>query len=443
MSSVPVHPDRDRRDRILDGVAAAVDLLMEDHRWQHALPRVLDVLGIATGVSRVYYFTLTREVGGRVLASQINEWAAEGVQPQIDNPDLQGIDMAEAGFDRWLGMLEAGEPVHGDVVDFPESERPILEMQDIKSLVVQPVAADRTLVGFIGFDACNEIKSWTSAEVGVLRIAARTLGAGILRETREKAWRQSEQMAALGRMASGVAHDFNNLLTVLSASLQLARLGLQGDGGEIARRSALSSLDTSDRALTQATSLVRRLLDFGRARGGRPERVVVPELLGDARPLIEQAVGRGVRVTIRCLTDVPPVRMDPAQLRQVIMNLASNARDAMPEGGDFEIEISAMDGAAAGSSPTSSGGSGSDGAPGRWVVLTISDTGTGIPETIRERIFEPFFTTKPPEQGTGLGLANAYSNVRAAGGRLTIREDGRPGTTFRIELPGDGMSIDA
>jgi signal transduction histidine kinase len=220
-------------------------------------------------------------------------------------------------------------------------------------------------------------------------------------------------------------------------------LGLQGEGGEVARRSALSSLDTSDRALTQATSLVRRLLDFGRARGGRPERVVVPELLGEARPLIEQAVGRGVRVTIRCVADVPPVRMDPAQLRQVILNLASNARDAMPEGGDFEIEVSAMDDAAVGSGTSSSGSPGSDGASVTWVVLTIHDTGTGIPETIRERIFEPFFTTKPPEQGTGLGLANAYANVRAAGGRLAIREDGRPGTTFRMELPGDRLSIDA
>jgi signal transduction histidine kinase len=443
MSSVPAQHREDRRDRILDGVAAAVDLLLEEDHWQQALPGVLRALGIATGVSRVYYFTLTREVGGAVLASQIAEWVAEGVEPQIDNPDLQRLDMHEAGFGRWLTLLEAGEPVHGDVAEFPEPEQPILQMQDIKSLVVQPVAAGRTLVGLIGFDACNETKSWSSIEVGVLRIAARTLGAGILRESREQAWRQSEQMAALGRMAAGVAHDFNNLLTVLSASLQLARLGLEGEGGEVTRRSALSSLETSDRALTQATSLARRLLDFGRARGGRPERVVIPDLLADMRPLIEQAVGRRVRVSIRCVADVPPVRMDPAQLRQVILNLAGNAHDAMPEGGDFEIEVSTLDGVGADQAAASSGSRGSDGASGTWVVLTMHDTGTGIPETIRERIFEPFFTTKPPEQGTGLGLANAYANVRAAGGRLTIRDDGRPGTTFRMQLPGDRLSTDA
>jgi signal transduction histidine kinase len=428
----PVQNREDRRDRVLDGVAAAVDLLLEDDHWQEALTRMLEVLGRATGVSRVYYFAFHHAPDGRVLTSQVAEWVADGVEPQIDNPDLQGLDMNEAGFGRWMDLLGRGEPVHGDIADFPESERPILEAQDIKSLLVQPVMAGRNLVGLIGFDACEETKSWTSVEVGVLRIAARTLGASILRDTREQAWRQTEQMAALGRMASGVAHDFNNLLTVVSATHQLVRLGLEG--GENARRSALSSLETSERAVTQATSLVRRLLDFGRSRGGRPERVVIPELLEDMRPLIEQAVGRGVRVALRSVTDVPPVRIDPTQLRQVILNLAGNARDAMPDGGDFEIEVSSIDGASTSATATSSG---------RSVVISVHDTGTGIPHSIRDRIFEPFFTTKSLEQGTGLGLAIAFASIRTAGGHLSLRDDGRRGTTFRIELPVDGSSIDA
>ncbi len=430
MSVDSIQSREDRRDRILEGVAAAVDLMMEDDHWQDALDRVLEVLGIATGVSRVYYFEIMHNGGGRATTSQIAEWVAEGVEPQIDNPDLQNLDMHAMGFGRWMDLLGRGEPVYGDIAEFPESERALLEAQDIKSLIVQPVVAGSTLVGLIGFDACDTTLSWTSNEVGVLRIAARTLGAAIHRDTREQAWRQTEQMAALGRMASGVAHDFNNMLTVVSASLQLARLGL--DGGDAARRSALSSLDTSDRAVAQATSLVRRLLDFGRSRGGRPERIAVPELLGDMRSLIEQAVGRGVRVELRCVSDVPPVRMDPVQFRQVILNLAGNARDAMPGGGQITIEVSTL---ADREASTPSDGAG-------WVVVSVHDDGTGIPESIRERIFEPFFTTKSPEQGTGLGLATAYANVRAAGGRLTLWDDRRSGTTFRIELPADVRSID-
>ena len=143
------------------------------------------------------------------------------------------------------------------------------------------------------------------------------------------------------------------------------------------------------------------------------------------RPLIEQAVGRGVRVELHSVEDVPPVRMDPTQLRQVILNLAGNARDAMPDGGEFSIEVSTIDGATTAA------------VPARTVVISVHDSGTGIPKSIRDRIFEPFFTTKSMEQGTGLGLAISFASIRTAGGHLSLREDGRRGTTLRIELPAD------
>lgn len=418
---------RDRRDRILDGVTVATDLLMDDRPWREALPDVLGVLGRASVVSRVYFFDLHGRPEGQVLATQTAEWVGEGVEPQIDNPELQDLDMHEAGFGRWLELLRAGDPVVGNIADFPDSERPILEAQDIKSLLVQPVLAGEELVGLIGFDACESVHHWKTIEVRVLRIAARVLGAAMHRERREQAWRRTERMAALGRMASGVAHDFNNLLAVVSASSQLARIGL--DGGESACRSARASLDTTDRAVDQAASLVRRLLEFGRGSRGTAEEIAIPEVLADMRPLIEQAAGPNTRVRIRSIPRVGVVRMDPFQFRQVILNLAGNARDAMPDGGTLDIEVSEIAAGASGSQ-----GDGSRGCTER-VLVTVSDDGTGVPRSIRDRIFDPFFSTKPAEQGTGLGLATAYGSVTAAGGRLFLVDDDRKGTTFRIELP--------
>lgn len=429
--TVSIHPRlHDRRDRILEGVSVASDLLMADRPWRAALPEVLDVLGRASAVSRVYYFDLEHQDDGRVLASQVAEWVNEGIEAQIDNLDMQGLDMEESGFARWMTCFSIGEPVFGDIADFPPAERPILESQDIKSILMQPVVAGDELVGLIGFDACEAPQNWTGVEVQVLRIAARVLGAAMHRERREQAWRQSERMAALGRMASGVAHDFNNLLAVVSASSQLARLGL--DGGESAQRSARASLDTTDRAVDQAASLIRRMLEFGRGSIGATERIVVPEQIAEMLPLIEQAAGPNTRVRIHDRSRIGIVRMDPFQFRQVILNLAGNARDAMPEGGDLEIEVSEV--------PAGSVGPGKAGAAnarcrGDLVVVSVRDDGTGIPTSICDRIFEPFFSTKSAEKGTGLGLSIAYGNVTTAGGRLLLVDDNRQGTTFRIELP--------
>ncbi len=436
--TVSIHPRlHDRRDRILEGVSVASDLLMDDRPWRAALPEFLDVLGRASAVSRVYFFDIEHQKDGRYLASQVSEWVSDGVEAQIDNLEMQDVDMEEAGFGRWMTCFSNGEPVFGDIADFPEAERPILESQDIKSILMQPVVAGDELVGLIGFDACDAPQHWTNIEVQVLRIASRVLGAAVYREHREQAWRQSERMAALGRMASGVAHDFNNLLAVVSASSQLARLGI--DGGESAQRSARASLDTTDRAVDQAASLIRRMLEFGRGSIGATERILVPEQIMEMLPLIEQAAGPNTRVGIHDHSKVGIVRMDPFQFRQVILNLVGNARDAMPDGGDLEIEVFDIP---AGSVDPGKGIAAEARCRGDRVVVTVRDDGTGIPTSICDRIFEPFFSTKSAEKGTGLGLSIAYGNVTTAGGRLLLVDDTRQGTTFRIELPAlrDGAS---
>jgi signal transduction histidine kinase len=262
--------------------------------------------------------------------------------------------------------------------------------------------------------------------VNVLRIAALTLGGVLSREEHEERLRQAEQMAALGRMAGGVAHDFNNLLTVLSGSLDLSRLGLEGD--EASRRIALESLDTAEGAIQQATSLVRRLLEFSRGRVGRPERMHLGALLDRMQPVLEQAAGSGVRILREPVDPEAMVNLDPVQLEQVLLNLVVNARDAMPRGGRLWIQAELLDilpGMARPEGP----------APGAWVRLTVRDEGVGMEPEVRDRIFEPFFTTRSAQRGTGLGLATVYGNVRAAGGQIRVDSTPGRGTTFRIDLP--------
>jgi signal transduction histidine kinase len=418
-------PDQ-RRDRILEAVARAVDRLAEPGPLAAALPDVLRLLGEATGVSRVYHFEYGPDASGRSLCSQTAEWCAPGVEPQIDNPELQGLDLVEAGFGRWVQRLSEGLSVYGDIADFPESEQPLLEVQDIRSLLVQPVLTGGLLRGLIGFDACERVQSWQPLEIDVLRIAARAIGGVLARQEDAERLRRTEQMAALGRMAGGVAHDFNNLLTVLSGTLDLARIGLEGDA-EVARM-ALDSLDTAESTVEQATALVRRLLDFSRGREGRPQRLRLGELLDRVQPLLEQAAGSGVELVREpCRGDLE-LLLDPVQLEQVLLNLVVNARDAMPRGGRLWIGARAHEVPPGHRLPT-------DPFPGRWVRLTVRDEGVGMEPAVAEHIFEPFFTTKTSERGTGLGLATVYANVTAAGGRIAVESAPGRGTTFRIDLP--------
>ena len=159
-----------RRDRVLATVVRCAELFAIEAPWRDLVPSALAVLGEATGVSRVYLFEVVRGSRGERIASQRFEWCAPGVTPQIDNPDLQGIDLIPNGYGRWVERMEAGEPVYGDVEDFPESERDLLRAQDILSLLVQPIQAGARWWGFVGFDACAARQAWDRVEVDVLRI---------------------------------------------------------------------------------------------------------------------------------------------------------------------------------------------------------------------------------------------------------------------------------
>jgi anti-anti-sigma regulatory factor len=182
---------------VLSAVGYAAAQFLGTSDWERSVSDVLGQLGRATDVSRVYVFEMHHGDGGKLLASQRWEWAAEGVAPQLDNPDLLDMPFEEAGFGRWIEVLASQEPIHGLVRDFPAGERAILEPQDIVSLAVLPIFVDDVWWGFIGFDECRKERDWSVPEVQALRAAAGLFGAAIQHQRARAALRQSLAQEAL------------------------------------------------------------------------------------------------------------------------------------------------------------------------------------------------------------------------------------------------------
>lgn len=422
-----------RRDAVLAAVTRASERLSEPQPWSTLVDEALRILGEATRVSRVYVFEVDHREGVECV-SQRFEWCAPGVTPQIDNPGLQGVPLDAGGYTRWGELLRNGQPVFGDIEDFPESERPLLEVQEIKSILVQPIFEGARWWGFMGFDACDAVQSWERAEVDTLRIAALLLGAAIHRQTRESQMREVQKLEALGRMASSVAHDFNNVLMVIAGAMELLKGELEATEARPLTEGPHSVM--IEQALERAGTLTRRLLEFSRRRTGAPQVLCPLELLRREEPLLRQAVGPRVQLRIFQGGDgrpIAPIRIEPTEFAQVVLNLAVNARDAMPAGGELLFDVSTVDGK---NSPASDSPAPFDlMTEGRWTVVRVTDCGDGMPPEVLEHAFEPFYTTKGRERGTGLGLSTVQGIVTAAGGRIRVSSTVGRGTEFRVYFP--------
>ena len=245
------------------------------------------------------------------------------------------------------------------------------------------------------------------------------------RERAEASLRQSQKMEAVGQLTGGIAHDFNNMLTGIIGSLDLMR-----------RRIAADRLDDLDRYMDAATSsaeraasLTQRLLAFSRRQSLDPQPLDINALIGAMSQLIEHALPEKVAMSLALGTALPTALADANQLENAILNLALNARDAMPEGGTLTIEtgLADLDAAHVATRP---------GLPvGHFVVVSVSDTGTGIPPELLEKVFDPFFTTKPQGQGTGLGLSMVYGFAQQSGGSVRIHSQPGLGTSVKLYLP--------
>jgi len=240
----------------------------------------------------------------------------------------------------------------------------------------------------------------------------------------EEALRQSQKMEAVGQLTGGIAHDFNNLLQVIIGNLEALQRGLP-DGSARLQRAAGNAMAGAQRA----ASLTQRLLAFSRRQPLNPRSVDPNALVGSMSDLLHRTLGEMIAVETVRGAGVWRVEVDPTGLEAAILNLAVNARDAMPDGGRLTIETANayLDEAYVRNH--------SEITPGQYVVISISDTGTGMDETTVAQAFEPFFTTKPVGQGTGLGLSQVYGFVKQSGGHLKIYSEPGDGTTIKIYLP--------
>ena len=240
----------------------------------------------------------------------------------------------------------------------------------------------------------------------------------------EEQLRQSHKMEAIGLLAGGIAHDFNNLLTVIRANAELLQQTLEPDATQ--RQDAAEII----RAANRAAELARQLLAFGRKQILQSAHFDLNAVLADVEPMLRRIIGEDIEVDARPSEGPSVVFADRGQLEQVLLNLVINARDAMPRGGLLTIELSNVH---LGEHDPRPGKSVTP--PGDYVLLSVSDTGVGIPREQLGRVFEPFFTTKDVGKGTGLGLSTLYGTVKQSGGYIWVDSEVGVGTTFRVYLP--------
>jgi two-component system cell cycle sensor histidine kinase/response regulator CckA len=243
------------------------------------------------------------------------------------------------------------------------------------------------------------------------------------RNTLQSQFHQAQKMEAIGRLAGGVAHDFNNLLTVM---LGFCEMLLEDDRHS---RTDRRDIEEIQKAALRAAELTKQLLAFSRKEIIEPKLLDVAAILAGMRPMLGRLIREDVRVVFGIRPNLAPIKADRGQLEQVIVNLAVNAQDAMRNGGILTIEADNVDIDEHFSSLHFNT------RPGPYVVLTVSDSGTGMSAAVRERLFEPFFTTKPPGEGTGLGLATIHGIVARSGGSVAVYSEPGRGTSFKVYLP--------
>jgi two-component system cell cycle sensor histidine kinase/response regulator CckA len=276
--------------------------------------------------------------------------------------------------------------------------------------------------GFTGVEAVRSRKDGSTLHTAISTAPIRGPGGDVVgamallediseRKILEEKSRQATKLEALGRLAGGVAHDFNNLLTVI---LAFSDSLLDTSDPVAVHRSAAAIRHAAERA----SDLTRQLLTFSRQQVLRTEVIDLNHTILDAHDMLRRLIGANILITLDLLSVPVWVRVDPSQVEQVLMNLAANARDAMPGGGTLAITTARV---LRGGEP--------------WVQVTVSDDGVGMDAQSAARVFDPFFTTKPVDKGTGLGLASVYGTIRQSGGEVDVETAPGRGTTFRITLP--------
>ncbi len=348
------------------------------------------------------------EIEGRILHDVIHH----------TRPSGQPFPLAECAIDRALPEVNQvqGEEVfvHKDGSFYPVSYS-ASPIQDGSGIAIGTVLEVKNITA--------ELEARMARENFNAELKAQVEKALAERDAAEAQLRHAQKMEAVGKLTGGVAHDFNNLLQIIGGSLEL--LGRDVAGNERARQ----RLDLALSGVARGTRLAQQLLAFSRKQPLAPKPVNLPRLVGNLEDMLRRALGEHISLKTTAETGLWDCFVDDGQLENAILNLAINARDAMPGGGLFTIEMAnaAVDNLFACKYP--------DMQAGDYVMVSVTDTGSGMPPDVRDRIFEPFFTTKEVGKGTGLGLSMVYGLIKQSGGHVTVYSEPGIGTTFRIYLP--------
>ena len=417
----------ERVDALVEGLERDGDTHLATGPYRHRDGRVVELTSRAGKTSvggRPYYCFVARELAGST---------GTGAR---DRDELRRRILAESAFEA-LGITEHGRIVDGNarfeellraplhelvgraVLDFVPTEYHAELVERLKRGATDPY--DHELVLTDGTRIPVEAQA-KSVSVGGRTIRVTALRDISQRKRMEEEVRRALHMESIGRLAGGVAHDFNNLLTVILSVVKVMGEAQRSEGDA-------ADLRQIEAAAERAAQLTSHLLAFARKQITEPKVLDINALVQGIDGLLRRLIGEHITLTTICQAGVGAVRVDPTQVEQVVMNLAVNARDAMPGGGTLTIETKNVelgpDYAATHPEVT----------PGEYVMISVSDTGAGMDAETLARIFEPFFTTKTQGRGSGLGLATCYGIVKQSHGSIWAYSEPGRGTTFKVYLP--------
>ena len=385
--------------------------------------RVTGITGTSTDLTE-----RRRQEDALRLFRSLMEQSADGIMI-VDAATHRIVDVNET-FCRWLDYTcDELKGVTAEYIVRPQPTRSWPEWVAEAYRLSQPAAPNAAPL-VMEVDYQRRDGAAIPREVGVQYVDAqgRALVVVVARDVTERKrlelqLQQAQKMEGIGRLAGGIAHDFNNMLTAIVGYTEMARASLP------ARHAAVEDLGEVRRAAERASALTRQLLAFARKQIIEPQVVSINDLLGDVEGMLRPLLGEDIVLKILTVSDLWHVNVDPNQFQQIAMNLALNARDAMPSGGTltFETDNVVLGAEYAHEHP--------DVMPGEYVRIAVSDTGEGMDEQVKRHIFEPFFTTKDMGRGTGLGLATTHGIVRQSGGHIWLYSELGRGTTFKVYLP--------
>ena len=320
-------------------------------------------------------------------------------------------------------IFSSGAPILiGDASATSLAVGPDLLVAGARSFVIAPIA-DRDHISGLLLAASATPHHFTTDDVAFLEAIANIASNALQRAVTEQKLLASQRLESLGQLTGGVAHDFNNLLTVISGNLQIL------EDRPITDPVAIRAIASAHRGARRGAELTAKLLAFSRRQTLRPAPINIPELLIAFRDLLARTLGADIDVRVKADTGLPPVLADGGQLETALLNLVVNSRDAMPDGGTLIIEAVDVN------LHQNSGVGADEVRAGRYVRLSVSDTGSGMSRDVLARAFEPFFTTKNVGKGSGLGLSMVYGFAKQSAGHVTAYSEVGAGTTINLFLP--------